>query len=177
MATSNFHNVNASRIFACEIEEEWDYDLLIENIKDSLEAIDYEEDSGYDPDELRSYGSKVIGCLKACKYYAGVPIEIELSCIVRSGYYAGVNLDWGIRYSTSGDWFDILDQRCIAEDMQYSIDTSWNNALRYADWIIKWIEQTSAEMIAKLEKIYEGHSTPLKVTARFSNGETMYEKA
>ncbi len=26
MATSNFHNVNASHIFACSLENEWDYE-------------------------------------------------------------------------------------------------------------------------------------------------------
>ena len=36
MSTSNFHNVNASRIFACELADEFDYDDLVENLQADL---------------------------------------------------------------------------------------------------------------------------------------------
>ena len=36
MATSNFHNVNASHIFAVQLEDTYEYDDLIDNIKSGL---------------------------------------------------------------------------------------------------------------------------------------------
>jgi len=64
MATSNFHNVNASSIFAVDLQDEFDYQDLIDNVKYSL------KETGYfnlltksDPNELRSFPSKSIGSL------------------------------------------------------------------------------------------------------------------
>ena len=45
MATSNFHNENASAIFAVQLEHEFDYDDLVENLKSELnndpDYVDY----------------------------------------------------------------------------------------------------------------------------------------
>ncbi len=52
MATSNFHNVNASHIFACSLENEWDYEDLVDNLKSELSNnSDYVDYGKTDPNE------------------------------------------------------------------------------------------------------------------------------
>ena len=137
MATSNFHNVNASRIFAVDLEDEFDYENIILNLESALACIpEYIEGACWDRHELRSYPSKVLGRLQKD--------NVEVYVIVRSGYYSGCNLDWDIYYDESPSKTD---------------------------------EATGQQLIDKLEKLYAQWSMPLKVKARFSNGETWYEKA
>jgi hypothetical protein len=64
MATSNFHNVNASHIFAVQLEDTYEYDDLIDNIKSGLkETGEFNLLTKSDPNELRSYPSTSIGSL------------------------------------------------------------------------------------------------------------------
>lgn len=173
MSTGNFHNVNASKVFAVEVQEEWDYDDLVLNIGSELDFRDF----GKDVNELRSYPSKCIGTLDDSKEYADFSANIELVAIVRSGYYSGVNLDWGIRYEICGDWFDELDERDIADTLEYQLDYSRKLAERKAEYVVKWAEANAPVLVDKLETIYENYSTPLNVVGRFSNGEVVYEEA
>ena len=53
MATSNFHNVNASHIFACSLEDEWDYEDLVGNLESELNNHkDYSDYGKSDPIKL-----------------------------------------------------------------------------------------------------------------------------
>ena len=59
MATSNFHNVNATHIFACSLENEWDYEDLVSNLESELNNHkDYSDYGKTDPYELRSFPSR-----------------------------------------------------------------------------------------------------------------------
>jgi hypothetical protein len=56
MATSNFHNVNATHIFACSLENEWDYEDLKDNVYYGLKGIEgFADRTKSDPHELRSF--------------------------------------------------------------------------------------------------------------------------
>jgi len=169
MSTSNFHNVNASRVFACELENDYDYQDLKDNLESELSQLDEYQDGGHDRHELRSFPSHVLGSLNTNGYWGGICIEVRVSAIIRSGYYAGCNLDWALQYSTGGsDWVYSLDQ----DDLNYE---GLNN--QQATRAINWVNQVTEELITKLEKIYKDYSIPLRVVATFSNGETVYEKA
>ena len=175
MSTSNFHNVNASSIFACEIETEYDYEDLIMNLETAL--INFECDynlSGNDPHELRSYPSRVIKALCMEKQYKDFSVNIEISIIIRSGYYAGCNLDWNCSYSIVGEETNEIG---FAELIEYYADCSKKMALYKASFVKQWAESTAQNMINRIEAIFRQFSTPLNVAARFSNGETIYEKA
>ncbi len=152
MATSNFHNVNATHIFAVQLEDEWAYEDLVYNLESEFNIHnDYSDYGKTDPDELRSYPSRSLGSFSDSLTIGEDEVEIYITPVIRSGYYEGCNLDWHIRLYVNG-----------YEDDTYADDA---NVLRI-----------SKEYIEFIENIYSQYSEPLGVTARFSNGETIYHK-
>ena len=150
MATSNFHNVNASHIFACSLENEWDYEDLVDNLKSELNNdSDYVDYGKTDPNELRSFPSRTLGSIRKYHQYKDFYVEVCVTPVIRSGYYEGVNLDWYIRLYVNG-----------SEDDTYSDDAR--------------VSTIANDYIEFIEDIFEQYSQPLGVTARFSNGETIY---
>ncbi len=156
MSTSNFHSVNASKIFACVLDADFNYQDLMMNLEAAFTNFECDYfPAGSDPHELRSYPSRVITGLGMEKQYSGFNINIEISIIIRSGYFCGCNLDWN----------------CV-----YLVDGAEVNKVDYAE-LIKYDIDCSAQMIRRVEAIFNQYSTPLQVAARFSNGETIYERA
>jgi hypothetical protein len=152
MATSNFHNVNATHIFAVQLEDEWAYEDLVYNLESEFNIHnDYSDYGKTDPDELRSYPSRSLGSFSDSLTIGDDEVEIYITPVIRSGYYEGCNLDWHIRLYVNG-----------YEDDTYADDA---NVLRISNEYIEFIEN-----------IYSQYSEPLGVTARFSNGETIYHK-
>jgi hypothetical protein len=177
MATSNFHNVNATKIFAVEIEEDYDYDDLKENLLCELESKDYNS-RGNDPHELRSFPSVVLKAKEEGKDICGVYVSVTCSAIIRSGYYSGVNLDWGIVFQVGRtEYEEIPDESDIIDTIIYETDYKKGIATLQAGNILRYMENTKDELVKELEAIYSDYSEKLVVVARFSNGETIYEKA
>ena len=150
MATSNFHNVNASHIFAVELQDEYDYQDLVDNLESEFSTnIDYSDYSKSDPNELRSFPSKSLGSFNNSIEIGEDEVEVYVTPVIRSGYYEGCNLDWHVRYYVNG-----------SEDDTYETHPR---------------VQTLVEVYTNfIENVYEQYSQPLGVTARFSNGETIY---
>lgn len=152
MATSNFHNVNATHIFAVQLEDEWAYEDLVYNLESEFNIHnDYSDYGKTDPNELRSFPSRSLGSFSDSILIGEDEVEIFITPVIRSGYYEGCNLDWHIRLYVNG-----------YEDDTYADDA---NVLRISNEYIEFIEN-----------IYSQYSEPLGVTARFSNGETIYHK-
>jgi hypothetical protein len=150
MATSNFHNVNATNIFAVQLQDEWDYEDLVSNLESEFNKhSDYYDYGKSDPNELRSFPSKSLGSFSNSVSIEDDEVEIYVTPVIRSGYYEGVNLDWHVRLYVNG-----YDDDTYADDA---------NVLRISNDYIEFIED-----------IFEQYSQPLGVTARFSNGETIY---
>ena len=149
MATSNFHNVNASHIFAVDLQDEYEYDDLIDNVKYSLkETGEFNLLTKSDPNELRSYPSTSIGSLDTYVEDAdGNGICITITAVVRSGYYEGVNLDWHCHFEEYG------------ENVEH---------------LLPQAEIEKNRLVEMVEYVFAEFSTPLGVTAQFSNGETIY---
>ena len=104
MATSNFHNENASAIFAVELEHEFDYDDLVDNLKSELNNDpDYVDYGKTDKNELRSFPSRTLGSIRKYVQYKDFYVEVCVTPVIRSGYYSGVNLDWNVDYLINGD--------------------------------------------------------------------------
>ena len=84
MSTPNYKNVNASKVFATELEDSTELDDLIKNIQNEIgEAVDIN-------DHDRSYPGNIISEIRKSVGKWGIIFYI----IIRSGYYSGVNLDW-----------------------------------------------------------------------------------
>lgn len=152
MATSNFHNVNATHIFAVQLEDEWAYEDLVYNLESEFDIhSDYSDYGKTDPDELRSFPSRSLGSFSNSLTIGEDEVEVYITPVIRSGYYEGCNLDWHIRLYVNG----------------YEDDTYADNAD---------VLRISNEYVDFIENIYSQYSEPLGVTARFSNGETIYHK-
>lgn len=152
MATSNFHNVNATHIFAVQLEDEWAYEDLVYNLESEFNIHnDYSDYGKSDPNELCSFPSRSLGSFSDSLTIGDDEVEIFITPVIRSGYYEGCNLDWHVRLYVNG-----------YEDDTYADDA---NVLRISNEYIEFIEN-----------IYSQYSEPLGVTARFSNGETIYHK-
>ena len=150
MATSNFHNVNASNIFAVQLEDEYDYQDLLENLESELNNhSDYSDYGKTDPNELRSFPSKSLGSFSNSTIIDDDEVEVYVTPVIRSGYYEGCNLDWHVRYYVNG-----------YEDESYETHNR--------------IQTLVESYVNYIEKVFNQYSQPLGVTARFSNGETIY---
>lgn len=150
MATSNFHNVNATHIFAVQLEDEFDYDDLIMNLQCEFDSHnDYSDCSKSDQHELRSFPSRTLGSFSKCIQIGDDEAEVYVTPVIRSGYYEGCNLDWDVRYYVNGYEDELYESHPRIQSLVY----------HYVDFI---------------ENVYSQYSQPLGVTARFSNGETIY---
>ena len=151
MATSNFHNVNASHIFAVDyLQDEYDYQDLVDNLQYSLKETGYYNTlTKSDPNELRSFPSKSIGSLdnyvESSDGESGIVVTITV--VIRSGYYDGVNLDWHCHFEEYG------------ENVEHLLPAA---------------EAEKNRLVEMIEYVFSEFSTPLGVTAQFSNGETIY---
>ena len=176
MATSNFHNVNASHIFACSLEDEWAYDDLVDNLKSELkDDPDYVDYGKTDHNELRSFPSRSLGSLRRYIQYKDFYVEVCVTSVIRSGYYEGVNLDWNVDYLINGDAsYDSPD--FYIEDIAHYGNLSKSAATKYAKLAEKKAEKLKNEIVDELEALYNDYSDRYGVTAVFSNGETIYHK-
>jgi hypothetical protein len=174
MATSNFHNVNASAIFAVRLEDEWAYDDLVENLTSELNNdANYVDYGKTDKHELRSFPSRTLGSIRKYHQYKDFYVEVCVTPVIRSGYYEGVNLDWNVDYAINGDVYD-MDE--LENGIGYNTALPISKIKVYASLAEKKVEKLRNEMVEKLESLYNDYSEKYGVTAVFSNGETIYHK-
>ena len=181
MGTSNFYNNNASRVFAIsdsEIEDQWEWDDLIENIKCSFDSKGFDREDGYEGG-LRSYPGTYIASKTVYKSFGELEVGIEIKAILRSGYYSGANIDWEVNYNLAGDSFsdEKPDKDDIIEAFWRYYDVKAGMATIQSKNIFKFYEKTEQELVNEVEAILTEVTEPLVVTARFSNGETWYAPA
>ena len=176
MATSNFHNENASAIFAVQLEHEFDYDDLVDNLKSELNNDpDYVDYGKADKNELRSFPSRTLGSIRKYVQYKDFYVEVCVTPVIRSGYYDGVNLDWNVDYLINGDvQYDNTD--FYIDDIAHYGSMSKSKATKYAKLAEKKAEKVKNQIVEKVESIFSDYSEKYGVTAVFSNGETIYHK-
>ena len=174
MATSNFHNVNASAIFAVPLENDFDYEDLVDNLKSELNNdSDYVDYGKTDPNELRSFPSRTLGSIRKYHQYKDFYVEVCVTPVIRSGYYDGVNLDWNVDYSINGDSYDIDE---LENGIGYNTALPISKIKAYSLLAEKKAEKLKNEIVEKVESIFSDYSDRFGVTAVFSNGETIYHK-
>ena len=174
MATSNFHNVNASAIFAVPLENEYDYEDLICNLESELSNNpDYVDYGKTDKNELRSFPSRTLGSIRKYHQYKDFYVEVCVTPVIRSGYYSGVNLDWNVDYTINGDIYDIDE---LENGIGYNTALPISKIKVYSSLAEKKAEKIKNEIVEELEALYNNYSDRYGVTAVFSNGETLYHK-
>ena len=174
MATSNFHNVNASAIFAVRLEDEWAYDDLVENLTSELSNNpDYVDYGKTDKHELRSFPSRTLGSIRKYHQYKDFYVEVCVTPVIRSGYYEGVNLDWNVDYAINGDVYDIDE---LENGIGYNTALPISKIKVYSNLAEKKAEKIKNKIVEKVESIFSDYSEKYGVTAVFSNGETIYHK-
>ena len=200
MGTSNFHNVNAHNVYAVLMNYEqeildddgnetddtetiapdsWECDEFFKMLKEDANELAPTKGFGYhhtcdtDPHELRSYASIPLFQFYKNKKFGDAEVSVNINCVVRGAYYEGASLDWYITYDVCGinmDEIDFLDDMKWQSEMQAGmIKIQCKHAENFAS-------NTADEMIEVVEEFYKKNSMPLGVTARFSNGETIYSK-
>jgi hypothetical protein len=131
---------------------------------------------GQDDDHRNFYGS-ALGRYLLDKDYMGITIEIELTVLMRSGYYEGCNLDYNIDIHVDGHSHDDVDY--AIDEWEYQAN-KWNNA-----GLVKankskaqvWLENTLHKMSGEIESMLAYHcGVELVKVAQFSNGEAVYER-
>jgi len=176
MATPNFSNKNASLVYAIEIQNDEDFDIIEEDLKNELQKIGFEVDIKEEWDNDRNYGGKILGKKQIwVDYKKDYSYSYILKAIMRSGYYSGVNLDWELTFmEVNGCVRDELDWKDIKDDCEWL-------EIKITDTIAKKMEEKIRNKvekdIKKLEKLYVNISTPLNHIGTFSNGEAVYRKA
>jgi hypothetical protein len=136
---------------------------------------DYVDYGKTDHNECRSFPSRTLGSIRKYHQYKDFYVEVCVTPVIRSGYYEGVNLDWNVDYLINGDAsYDSPD--FYINDIAHYGNLPKSKATTYAKLAEKKAEKLKNEIVEKLESIYSDYSMKLGVTARFSNGETIYHK-
>ncbi len=173
MSASNFHNINASKIYACDSMTIDDYVDLKTNLESEIDNLS----KGYDvkrqcSDELRSYPAHVLGVITDDFEYG----EVELEIVLRSGYHEGVNIDFNILFE--GNVYesieDILSE--YQETYEYNETEEGGKCTKDMEEQLEKITKFFNEAVNTFEELAEKWSTPMREVATFSNGETIYEK-
>lgn len=159
MSTSNFHNANATKIYSVISDDLDDDGFFYDNTKENIQADIFALPNSMSSkrrcfEDLRSYSATNIATLYTQKDFDGMECVLYCTAVMRSGYYEGANLDY-----TFEDDFD-----CNLE----------GESLKLAE---TWLASEKVRLGEVMESIFKNYSTPLIVSARFSNGETWYSKA
>jgi len=173
MSTSNFHNINASKIYACDTADEYAYEDLKMNLEEEIDNLP----KGYDverqcSDELRNYPAHVLGVITDDFEYG----ETELEIVLRSGYYGGVNIDFNILFE--GNVYESIEDILSEYQDTYEYNEEKEGKIHVKDMEdqLEKITKFFNEAVNTFEELAGKWSTPLRVVATFSNGETIYEK-
>jgi len=152
--TNNFAQTKTSAIYAVTDAED---EFIWQDIRDSVITIleesdkyDFSENDSVSTDNNRSYPSTSIG--RVYIYGNGFDITVVLKTV--SGYYSGFTLDY-------------QDNICIDYETE-NIDE--------VTQLLKDVQTELEEVHKYIESVYSQFTDKLICTARFSNGETIYEK-
>jgi hypothetical protein len=198
MGTSNFYNVNASKVFVVlepyklpildenfnetgEFEtiecSEFDLERLVDSItndmKDLSGDLSYHFDHIGSLKELCSFPSSYLGSLKKEKVFNNVKICIDIHAFLRAGYYSSANLDWECYLSIDNNKeISIGEYDGNINDIYFI-----SNDKELIISIDNWIKETKSSAIEKIESVFEKNSSKqLTIFTHFSNGETLYQQ-
>lgn len=192
MGTSNFHSNRTSCVFAVGGEDEWIWQDTRDNIVASLEVLSDDKKNTWEfsernditlHEELRSFPATSIGWFYSDFSYAGVNIVINFIPKTVSGYYEGFNLDFELQieddYSTELYTVDNIDEGFMTDIINehlYQKPEAAGMIKIHGKNLLQKVKDKVDEGQKLLEDVFNMYSDGYKVAARFSNGETIYEK-
>lgn len=147
MSTANFSTPTLSKVYASQVNTDWDYEDNIMNVLCELESLkDF-----YKVDKWIDNTTKAIGAISIDVYNWEYKQwdELPLYITVESGYYGGMMFD--------------VDNSEFNQSYEYKETQSLENR----------IERASRQV----ERVLEQNTTPLLKVAQFSNGEAIYAYA
>jgi len=173
MATSNFGRTNTSVLYAV-IGEEGD-DFICDDARGNILCeLDADSENKFNNNE------HIFGNIYGTDSFCGVGFTISTDLIMQAGYYEGAVLDYNtvIQFDNGaefeiGEGFDTDDtyDMIVFETENYGLATM--NCKKLMDYI----ERSATAQEEHIETAYAMYCTnKLEVSARFSNGETMYSE-
>lgn len=197
MATGNFYNVNASKIFALFNNDD-DYFIMdtINNLEcDLIENFNYYKTNEVFRCQNRNYLSDEIAT-KSIDFFDDknnkLICEVDIQAIQVNGYYYGVNLDYDLYICLYGDNYLQINLTSLKEledayDVDFIVDSvesydivdgeeTFNNNKNKLlfDKFVNNVKRVIQKELDALEQIYRDYSDELEVFTSFSNGETIY---
>lgn len=185
MATSNFHTTETDTVFVIDYgDDEFMWQECHEHIANHIKELcpTFEPNSDLTSQaELRSFPASSIGYWEFDLCYLNPRFTFRVNLFIRSGYYSAANLDY------ESEWL-IDDDDCYGslESPSDVIEELINEYERYdvnpgilaihSNRLESKLDNLTSESIKLVESLLSQVSTPYGVTARFNNGETMYEK-
>jgi hypothetical protein len=172
--------------------EFWQWDEYKESVSDyisdeiiKLNPENYVSNRSAKDDNSRSYGASgivVVGrsfSYKNKKFDNAFDVEVEIEILLRSAYYQGANWDWNYKIHFPCSETDDIEyvRSTVKEDLVYYEGASELLAERYSILAEKKVQKVLDFLAADVEILLTNLSdVVLGVTARFSNGETIYHK-
>lgn len=200
MATGNFYNVNASKIFAL-LNNDDDYIIMdtIDNLEcDLIENFNYYKTNEVFRSQNRNYLSDEIAT-KSIDFFDDknnkLICKVYIQAVVVNGYYEGVNFDYDLNIRLFGDNYLQINLTSLKEledayDVDFIVDSvesydivdgeeTFNNNKNKLlfDKIVNNVKRVIQKELDVLEQIYRDYSDELEVFTSFSNGETIYINA
>jgi len=155
-----------------QVEDECIYENTVSNIKYELKNFD---DFIVDDSIRLDMEGLSIGKFENYIDFLGEEVVVTVVACVRSGYYAGfsfdyeVNVEWDYNETDNGE--DLVDSM-IYDGIEYQ-----GLLISKQKHLVKRIDDCIKSCHDRLCTTYSEYSDCLVVTARFSNGETFYEKS
>lgn len=176
MGTSNFGKKNASSYFVIS-DEGWEdlWEERIEMLRDQFMEQGFESCS---KDWLHNEDARCIAVISESRMYGDVPVQVDITVVLRPGYYTGACFDWlpyfHVGYSDGDEVPEVLE---VFEDFE-SYSGMNPGLIKIQSWkAFDWLEKTFDSLVEKTESIMkEVCDTNLRRVATFSNGETIYEE-
>ena len=158
MGTGNFYAKNINEIYSLELNDEWDFEDAIENVRYDLKKFGYDEHEGWTND--RRFAGKFIAhkseSIDFPIYFnngweAMASFHLEIIPMIRSGYYHGGNFDFDISINGEFSNHEIND---LDEDLK---DLAFNELFEiiYSDRWHFFHDEQLEEMADNWENTYE----------------------
>ena len=192
MGTSNF--AYKDKLFVVEIEDEFDFENAELHLQETLNkmgetaqaknkaididiyALDKPRHSPWSGIE-RNFASRIFGSVVVSSTFMGIDMTLELSVLLRSGYYAHANVDY--------DWQ--LDIEGVSGDADFDADCvmSYVNLEHFSAGVLamnkKHLENRLDAMRELAKEAFEHIGAIVgaeyDVKARFSNGGAMFNES